>query len=212
MISLFIDTSLSYIRLGLFKNNKLIDSINEYCDKDLSKLFDVRVRDIFKRNNISINDVDKIFAVTGPGSFTGIRIGLTFAKVLGMSLKKDIIPISELEVLSSTDIDSKYVVPLIDARRGFVYTAMYDNNLNSYIADKYISLKNFIDNINTKDVTFVSFNDFENLTVVRPNIDYEKIINKFNNRETINYHLLTPNYLKDTEAEENLKKKYSNDN
>ncbi|MBP3920961.1 MAG: tRNA (adenosine(37)-N6)-threonylcarbamoyltransferase complex dimerization subunit type 1 TsaB [Bacilli bacterium] len=210
MISLFIDTSLSFIRIGLFKDNKLIDYIDEFCDKDLSKLFAKQVRDIFKKNNLSINSIDKIYAVTGPGSFTGIRIGLTFAKVLGMSLKKEIIPVSELEVLASTNINTKFVIPLIDARREYVYTGMYDNDLNNVIDDKYILLSDFLNNINDNDITFVSYNDFNNLSVTRPDINYEKIIEKFNKRKGINYHLLTPNYLKDTEAEEKLKKKLNN--
>ena len=212
MISILIDTSLSYIRLGLYENEKLIDHVDEFCDKDLSKLFIKRVRELLLNNNISINNIDKIFAVTGPGSFTGIRIGLTFAKILGMSVKKDRIPISELEILASTKTETKYIVPIIDARRGYVYTGLYDNDIKNIIEDKYLNMEDFLEKLNEKDVTFVSFDEFDNIKITKPNIDYETIIEKFKNRETINYHSLNPNYLKNTEAEENLKKKMLNDN
>lgn len=210
MIDLFVDTSLSYIRIVLLKNNNILACINEKVDKDLSKLFDAKIRDLFLKNNLSFDDIDKIYAVTGPGSFTGIRVGLTFVKVLAWSLKKNVIPISELQVLASTSFDFKYVVPLIDARRGYVYAGIYDSNLNSIMSDRYISLNDLLNVINIDDAIFVSHDVFE-FDVLNPDIDFLKVILKNCDGESINAHLLQPNYLKNTEAEESLKKKLEDD-
>jgi len=210
MIDLFIDTSLSYIRIALLKNNKILDYVNEKVDKDLSKLFDVKLNDLFSKNNLNYNDVDKIYAVTGPGSFTGIRVGLTFVKILAWSLKKDVIPVSELQVLASTSFDSKYVVPLIDARRGFVYAGLYDCDLNPLMTDRYISLKDLFDIINLEDVIFVSHDSFD-FTVFSPDINFLKVMVKNCDSKMINAHVLQPNYLKNTEAEENFKRRLEND-
>lgn len=209
MISLFIDTALSYIRIALFKDNKLIDSINERCEKNMSALFDSKVEELFKRNNLELTEVNKIYTVTGPGSFTGIRVGMTFSKVLAMALKEKITPISELQVLATTNTN-KLKAPLIDARRGYVYAGVYDEDLNTLTEDKHILLEDFL-NIN-KDVEYISYDSFEHISTIEPNIDFEKIINKNKDKKQIDHEVLTPNYLKLTEAEENLRKKKENDN
>ena len=209
MISLFIDTALSFIRIAIFKDDSLLDFINEKCEKNMSSLFDVRVRDLFERNSLSLDNVDKIYTVTGPGSFTGIRVGMTFSKVLAMSLGLKITPISELQVLASTITDNDKA-PLIDARRGYVYAGIYDENLNNILDDKYILLDDFL-NI-SKDVQYISYDNFEHIFTTQPSIDFEKIINKNKDKKQIEHQVLTPNYLKLTEAEENLRKKNENDN
>lgn len=209
MISLFVDTALSYIRVALFKNDSLLDFINEKCEKNMSSLFDVRVRDLFERNSLSLNDVQKIYTVTGPGSFTGIRVGMTFSKVLAMSQGLKITPISELQVLAST-MTNKDKAPLIDARRGYVYAGIYDNDLNTLTEDQHILLEDFL-SIN-KDVEYISYDSFEHISTIEPNIDFEKIILKNKEKKQIEHEVLTPNYLKLTEAEENLRKKKENDN
>ena len=209
MISLFIDTALSYIRIALFKDDKLIDSINEKCEKNMSALFDSKVEKLFKRNNLELTEVNKIYTVTGPGSFTGIRVGMTFSKVLAMALKEKITPISELQVLATTNT-TKFKAPMIDARRGYVYAGVYDQDLKTVIEDKHILLEDFL-NIN-KDVEYISYDSFEHISTIEPNIDFEKIILKNKDKKQIEHEVLTPNYLKLTEAEENLRKKKENDN
>ena len=209
MISIFVDTALSFIRIAIFKDDSLIDFVNEKCEKNMSSLFDVRVRDLFNRNNLSLGEVDKIYTVTGPGSFTGIRVGMTFSKVLAMSLGLKITLISELQVLASTITDNDKA-PLIDARRGYVYAGIYDENLNNILDDKYILLDDFL-NI-SEDVQYISYDNFEHIFTTQPSIDFEKIINKNKDKKQIEHQVLTPNYLKLTEAEENLRKKKNNDN
>ena len=208
MISLFVDTSLSFIRLALFKDDVLIDFINEKCEKNMSSLFDLRVKDLFERNNLSLNDVQKIYTVTGPGSFTGIRVGMTFSKVLAMALNLKITPISELQVLATTS-SNKLKAPMIDARRGYVYAGIYDSDLNNVFEDKHILLEDFL-NIND-DVEYISFDSFEHISIITPQINFEKIISVNKNKKQIDHQVLVPNYLKLTEAEENLKRKKEND-
>ena len=209
MISFFVDTALSYIRIALFRDDKIIDCINEKCDKNMSSVFDLRVRDLFDRNNLNFNQVDKIYTVTGPGSFTGIRVGMTFSKVLAFSLGKRIIPISELQVLASSNNDFDCVASLIDARRGYVYAGVYDKNLDVVYNDRYILLDDFLNS--NPGIKCFGYDNFESVDVIEPSIDFEKIILKNRDIVGIDYHILSPNYLKLTEAEENLRKKTDND-
>ena len=205
MISLFVDTALSFIRIALFKDDKIIDLINEKCEKNMSSIFDIRVKDLFKRNNLELNQVDRIYTVTGPGSFTGIRVGMTFSKVLAFSLNKKITPISELQVLASSNSSSNFIAPLIDARRGYVYAGVYDGNLDVVYSDRYILLDDFLNCFS--DVILVGYDCFDQIKLIEPDIDFEKIILKNKNSIQVDHHVLVPNYLKLTEAEENLRKK-----
>ena len=102
MISLVIDTCTNNVVIGLLKDKEILDQKNEINDKSLSTNFTVWVADLLNRNNLHPNDIDTIFVAVGPGSFTGIRVGVTFAKVLAWSLKKRVVPISSLELIAST--------------------------------------------------------------------------------------------------------------
>ena len=119
-----------------------------------------------------------------------------------MALNIDVVPISSLEFISTTKTDKKYLVPLIDARRGNVYASIYDKELNIIKPDKLVNLKEFIKNMDS-DYEFLSYDNIEIDGLVKPNIDIIKLINKHREDKGINPHNLNPNYLKLTEAEEN---------
>lgn len=213
MINLFIDTCTKYLILALYKNNEIIEYFQMEADNNLSVLLLPKIDELLKKSNLKIKDVDKIYVSNGPGSFTGIRIGVTTAKTIAYGLNKEINTVSELEVLASVDTNKKYIVPLIDARRNYVYTGMYNNNLNIEIENKYIDLDEFYNflskNYNINDILFVS-NDSFNINTEVPKINIWKIIEKHRKDESMNPHLVNPNYLKLTEAEEKLNDKRNN--
>ncbi len=207
MISLFLDSSDKKVIVALLSGGKLIDSIIEENDNHLSEKFLPMIERIIAKNQLQIDNIDAIYVINGPGSFTGVRVDVTTAKVMAWGLKKRIIPISELALLATTLTNKKYIVPYIDARRNAVYAGIYDKNLNSVMADAYISIDNLMKKIDhIEDVEFVSYyNNIEHTT--EPNIDIEKIVQKHYNDEGINPHQVVPNYLKRTEAEENYDKR-----
>lgn len=208
MISLFIDTSNFKLVIGVIDENKNIVKAyyNEILRGDLSsKIFDV-LKNCIDQSQVVPNDIDKIYVVTGPGSFTGVRLGVTIAKTYAWALKKKVIPISSLEVLASTHCNTKYIVPMIDARRETVYAGIYDNNLNIIMPDCYITLENLNSKL-SEDYTLISDDEITNYDTTNSNIDILKLINKHINDKGINAHELKPNYLKLTEAEVNLSKK-----
>lgn len=207
MISLFLDSSDKKVIVALLSGGKLIDSIIEENDNHLSEKFLPMIERIIAKNQLQIDNIDAIYVINGPGSFTGVRVGVTTAKVMAWGLKKRIIPISELALLATTLTNKKYIVPYIDARRNAVYAGIYDKNLNSVMDDAYISIDDLMKKIDhIEDVEFVSYyNNIEH--TIEPNIDIEKIVQKHYNDEGINPHQVVPNYLKRTEAEENYDKR-----
>ena len=185
---LFIDTCSNCLIISTIINDKIDYFFIDKNNNDTSS----KVMKVLKDAVDDINTVDKIFVVNGQGSFTGIRVGVTIAKTIGFCLNIPIISLSELELLVSTNTDTKYNVSLIDARRGYVYAGIYDNNLNVYLKDQYILASN------------IKYPD--NYTIIDnyDNIDLLKIIKKHEFDNPINPHDLKPNYLKKTEAEEKL--------
>lgn len=200
---LFIDTSTSYINIAIINNNSIVVNYHEKVDKDMSSKIIPLIQEGFNKCGFTINDINKIFVVNGPGSFTGVRIGVTVAKTIAWTLKIDVIPLSSLEVIASTKSNKDYLVPMIDARRGNVFAGIYDNNLNNIMNDQLISYEQLSSKLNDS-YEQISF-DFNNM--LNPQEDILKVIDKHLNDEPINPHLLNPNYLKLTEAEEKLNDK-----
>lgn len=207
MISLFIDTSSFNLLVYLLKDDKVINSCKLEKIKSHSTIVLPEIKRRLNEANIKINDIDNIYVVNGPGSFTGLRIGVTIAKIIGYTLNKRVIPISSLELLATTAFDTDYIIPVIDARRGYVYAGVYDKNLNNILKDQYISLNDLFSKLDDdRTYTFVSYDDMLNIeNLIKPNEDISKLINKHQNDSQINIHNVNPNYLKRTEAEEKLK-------
>lgn len=191
---LFINSATANLVVAILIDGKITYLYDNNDDKDTSSKIMPVIDESFMVSKIAPNEIDKIFVVNGPGSFTGIRVGLTVAKVMGYSFNIPVIPISSLEFMcSGFDYD---VMGLIDARRGYVYAGGYDKDLNSIYKDSYI----LFDDINSK-FKYVSYDKFD-FEVLKPKFDLLKIIKKHEDDSLLNVHSINPNYLKLTEAEE----------
>jgi len=204
MISLYIDTSSSYLYTALVKDNHLLDSKQEEYGQSLSEVALPKIVEMFEKNNLSPKMVDKIFVVNGPGSFTGIRIGITIAKVYAWSLNIPITTISSLEAMALSSKENLVHVPIINARRGYVYTAIFDKNYNRVMNPIHMKFEELKEELKKyEDYEFISNDEFEeelDLHSYKP--DFVKIIDFFKDKECINPHAVNPDYLKLTEAEE----------
>lgn len=191
---LFLDTSTTNLVVAIIINDEITYLKNEPCGQSMSVRLMPVIDEALKKSNLNINEINKIFVCNGPGSFTGIRIGLTFAKTLAWTLNIPVVPISTLEALASNHAS----MALINARRGYVFAGGYNDSLEPIYNDKYVLLSE----IDT-DLPFVSYDDLE-VEVDIPKIDVLKIIKKHENDLGVNPHSLNPVYLKQTEAEEKL--------
>lgn len=203
MISLFLNTSSNYLSLCLYEDNKILASIHKQMDRDLSKETLFLLENMLKKEKLTPKDIDEIICVKGPGSFTGLRVGVTIAKTFAYFLNKKLYSISSLEVMAlSAEADIK--VPIIDARRGYVYGAIYDKDNNILLKERHIKLEELQKIVATHQgkKAFISNDNFDFETVpFKPN--FENIItSKFKKEE--NSMIFVPNYLKKTEAEEKL--------
>ena len=200
---LYIDTSSSYLYSGIVQDNKLIASIKENLGQELSCVALPKIASMFEENNMKPTDIDKIIVVNGPGSFTGIRVGLTIAKVYAWSLNIPITTITSLEAMKiSCDYDG-IVVSIIDARREYSYASIYDGE-KCILKPQHISNNQLTEILNRLDKYKIITNDDTSLPGQKCSYDPDilSIVNKYVEKESINPHLVNPEYLKLTEAEE----------
>lgn len=200
MISLFLDTAAHDMTIGIYKDTEELYLLTEENDNHLSEKLLPAIKKAFESISMTVNNIDRIYIVDGPGSFTGVRIGCTVAKTIAWALKKEIIPISKLELIASTDTNGKKKLALVDARHNCVYAGMYDTTLNSVIEDCYTSMEEILSKMN-EDTAIISSDSFDFETMI-PNSNIPLIIERHKNDDPINPHELKPNYLKRTEAEE----------
>lgn len=203
----YIDTTSNYLYSAIVSDNKIIDEIKEKLDNDLSVYALPKIADLFHKNNIEPKEISKIIVVNGPGSFTGIRIGVTIAKTFAWSLNKDITTITSLEAMAlSSKTDTMYKVPMIDARRGYVFAGIFDNKNNQVFKSSYVKLEDLKTKVSNFCSTYswISNDEFCDLVIEKYDPNILKICEKFKDKENVNPHMVNPEYLKLTEAEENI--------
>ena len=89
----------------------------------------VFIKDVFEAANINTLDIDAVAVSKGPGSYTGLRIGVSSAKGLCYALNKPLISVSTLESLShQVKVEEGIIIPMLDARRMEVYSAIFNHN------------------------------------------------------------------------------------
>lgn len=129
-VILNLETSTTNCSVSISKNGKVL-VLKEQDDAGYthSENLHVFIRAVLKSASLSLADIDAIAVSKGPGSYTGLRIGVSAVKGLCYSLDKPLISVSTLESLShQLHIEEGFIVPLLDARRMEVYSEVFDNN------------------------------------------------------------------------------------
>ena len=124
MVVLFIDTCNRMLAVGLEKNGKLVYKKEYDAFKRQSELLAKEVEECLKVTNTTSSEVNKVVVTNGPGSYTGIRIGLTFAKVFASSLNIELVLMSSLLAMAG---NRSNVISLIDAKGKRAYYGVYNN-------------------------------------------------------------------------------------
>src|SRR5699024_4855876 len=172
---------------------------------------------------MTADELTQIVVAEGPGSYTGVRIGVTTAKSLAWALKIPVITVSSLQLLSYNGQFFKGLIcPFFDARRQNVYTGLYEwtnNKAKEIKKDTHTSMSEWLEELAKldKDILFLSpdIDDYKPLIIekmgskaiipnktshfISPRFLYDASLNK----EEADLHALTPNYIRLVEAEVN---------
>lgn len=229
---LSVDTCSSSVSTSLHDGDKLIGEYFLNAGLTHSQTLMVIIDNLFKVSKIHVSEID-LFAVTnGPGSFTGIRIGLSAVKGMAVSLEKQCIPISSLYALA---FNIKYyetiICSCIESRCGQVYNAIFESKNNQIIRlteDRSILIETLINELKgfKRKIVFIGDGGETCYNIARRTIDSEKIellpesfrfiraaqlgehaMGMYSNGKAINPEDLVPNYLKVSQAERNLTQK-----
>ncbi len=131
-------TSSSNCSVSLLENDKLIKELNICNEKTHSEKFMPLIDELLKLTNTSLSEVGLIAVDNGPGSFTGIRIGIATIKAISEFKDIPIVSCSSLEGLAYNVKGFDYICSLIDARNNQVYAGIFDKNyaqVSDYFAD-----------------------------------------------------------------------------
>lgn len=152
MIWLGIDTANAPLSVAIVKDGQVLAEVTQNIKLTHSVGAMPAIEELFGRVNLKPADIDAIAVSEGPGSYTGVRIGVSIAKTLAWSLKKPLVGVSSLRALAANvSVFNGLICPLVDARRQNVYTALYEGagleevmeDTHEHIDELLIKLKMF---------------------------------------------------------------------
>ncbi|MFW6000976.1 MAG: tRNA (adenosine(37)-N6)-threonylcarbamoyltransferase complex dimerization subunit type 1 TsaB [Halanaerobium sp.] len=146
MLILGIDTSTDILALSIMEDQKLLGEYNLSLKRQHSEKLIPLIKEILALLNINPEDLDGVAVGIGPGSFTGVRIAITAAKMMGRINSIPVKGISTLEIMAA-GVRAEYILPLIDARRNRIYYSLYRSNIKDAGKNKKInySVENLFD-------------------------------------------------------------------
>lgn len=189
MYTLIIDSATKILYEALILDDKVIDERYIAGQNDHAKNIVSVLEDMLNKEGIETKDLDKIICGVGPGSYTGVRMGVTVAKMIGAFQNKEVCTISTLDLMASGC--DKEALSMIDSRRGNAFCSHYLNGKktdNEAIRnqEEYKALY--------PNAIILTESDFK--------VDALKCI--LLAKPQANPHSIEPNYLQETEAERNL--------
>jgi tRNA threonylcarbamoyladenosine biosynthesis protein TsaB len=125
---LALDTTSEYGSIALSQGPRVIEEVPLHSPEGFAHVLFDEIRCLLQRHGWKLNDVEGFASAAGPGSFTGVRIGLTAAKGLAEAARRQVVAVSNLEALAWFGT-RPLRAPVLDARRGEVYAAVFDSSL-----------------------------------------------------------------------------------
>ncbi|MEO8934844.1 MAG: tRNA (adenosine(37)-N6)-threonylcarbamoyltransferase complex dimerization subunit type 1 TsaB, partial [Xanthomarina sp.] len=188
----------------------LEDNSKEYSHAERLHVY---IERILAENNLTVQQIDAIAVSKGPGSYTGLRIGVSAAKGLCFALNKPLIAVSTLEALAhQVKIEKGLIVPMLDARRMEVYSAVFDRTYMELrgVEAQILEADSFANYLEEESVYFVGNGVEKTKTIIQhPNANFieDKLPSanqmgkiaylKYKNNEFEDVAYFEPYYLKD---------------
>lgn len=122
---LVLDTALGACQAGLFEGETPLATLERPMEQGGMERVAGVTRELMETARAGFDTIDRIGVTSGPGSFTGLRVGLAFAQGLGAALSRPVIGLSSLDALAASTVAAGSVMAVIDARRGQVYARVF---------------------------------------------------------------------------------------
>lgn len=181
---LSIDTATDQASVTIAENGEVIGTLTNDNQKDHAAWVQVAINNLLQQQGVAIEQLQAIAITAGPGSYTGLRVGMATAKGLCFALQIPLITINTLQAMACGAIDQLgsettemvlplYYCPMIDARRMEVFTAVYDQQLQEIISPKAVILDelSFKEELNNRSLICFGNGSFKWKNVSRyPNV------------------------------------------
>jgi tRNA threonylcarbamoyladenosine biosynthesis protein TsaB len=155
---LHIDTAVQVASVCLSDGDDIIASLVNPSEKESASWLHVAIQSILQQNNMVPAQLAAVAVSTGPGSYTGLRVGLSAAKGLCYALSIPLIGINTLQMMAAAaqENTSELLCPMIDARRMEVFTAIYDQSLQKVLPPTNMILdeNSFADRLTENPILF----------------------------------------------------------
>lgn len=184
MITLAFNTSAQSVSLALFKDEEILDFIENNESARQSELLVLQIENLLKKHQLNYRDLTLIAASSGPGSFTGTRIGITCAKTLQIALKKPLILINNLEAQAFASKDSQVFIALESLQNEtFIAQFKKGDNCLEIITSPLVIPSNELENFLPKNCSIIQ----KNISEISAKLIGEYAIFLFkNNRQSSN--------------------------
>lgn len=193
----------------LNENEKIIYKLEE--GKSHSEYLLLEIENLLERNNLKIQDIDSVCVNVGPGSFTGIRIGISFVKAFMLALKINVVTVSNFEIVSYNILDKpKEYFVILPSNSSDVYYCKFKENSREYGFIKIEALKDILTS-NSVYCVDADFNKLNLDNLIKVKIVEDSFLNlsieKVNLKEYKEINEINPLYIKKSQAEEALQSK-----
>ncbi len=197
-VHLVIDTASPYLYIALLDaDDGIIETVYEKGNNDHSVTLMKRLKGCFAKHDLQPSAIGKITVGVGPGSYTGVRVGVVVAKMLAWTLKVPLQTVSSLALVASAIKVRGDVLAWLDARRGNAFYGVFhvsDRGIERVESDQYCSM-----------VKMRETHQYNEVFEGEP--DIIKVLQSNLPKRIENIHELAPVYLRETEAEQALKEK-----
>ena len=146
---LSITTATNHLSVALNDGDKIVEKKNERDERNHSEHLDPLIDEISKDNDLSLKDIDRFAVAEGPGSYTGLRIGITTAKMFASILNKDLVGVSTLAALAN-GVNDGVIVSELDARNKNFFAGVYrkvNGKLENLVPDGHYHLDDLINKV-----------------------------------------------------------------
>jgi tRNA threonylcarbamoyladenosine biosynthesis protein TsaB len=152
---LALDTTHEHGSLALARGTELLEEIPLHGPTGFGQVMYGALTALLKGHGVAIGDIDRFAAASGPGSFTGVRVGLACIKGLAEATGKPAVAVSNLEAIASYG-NAPLRAAILDARRGDVYAAVYDDEAQIVVPETVGKLDVFLKLLPNTEIVFVS--------------------------------------------------------
>lgn len=220
-----VDTSTKIATIAVIDEEKVLGEYTLNQEMSHSENLIPMVKELLNNLDIKIEDIDLYGVAIGPGSFTGLRIGVAAVKSFAHLFKKPIVGVSTLQAMAYNLPHNEIVIPMIDARRDRVYTGVYsweNGELKKIKADDVVEMEDLLKGLKNyanvvvngdgsilhKDRLIDNLNNVKFSTkgqnICKASSVCELALLKFKNGEVDDFYTLAPDYLRETQAQREL--------